>query len=60
MRWRASHRRWADVLSSAAVQMWHDECGAQASELSAALWPESSAAGIEGTLHRMLEAGRPH
>lgn len=44
----------ANVLSSAAVQIWHDECGAQASELSAALWPDSSAAGIEGTLHHVI------
>lgn len=38
--------------SSPAVQMWHDECGAQASEFKHAVWPESSAAGIDGTLQK--------
>ena len=36
-------------LSSPAVLMWHDECGAHASELTHWEWPCSFAAGSEGT-----------
>ena len=36
-------------LSSPAVLMWHDECGAHASELTHCEWPCSFAAGSEGT-----------
>ena len=42
-------------LSSPAVQMWHDECGAHASALTHCEWPSSTAAGSEGTrMSRMI------
>ena len=36
-------------LSSPAVLMWHDVCGAQAKELTHGEWPCSFTAGSEGT-----------
>ena len=36
-------------LSSPAVLMWHDECGAHATELTTCEWPLSFAAGSDGT-----------
>jgi len=35
--------------SSAAVQTWHDECGAHESAFTQCVWPSRMAAGMDGT-----------
>ncbi len=41
--------------SSPAVQMWQDECGAQAMALTACEWPMRSATGMEGMLRSAVQ-----